>query len=146
MKVLFGASLASLFTAGLALPTISPFTVSKFSAGATPHSSLGFVELTWSYAARKNATQTNCSAQPGTYQVFPSVPRTFCSDPLTSFNLTRTEDGGASLELWYEQTPGSFAHAVHPIKSEEIVWSNQQSPTGTVQVYSGPQNFTVKAD
>ncbi|KAI0006609.1 hypothetical protein F4779DRAFT_595883 [Xylariaceae sp. FL0662B] len=144
MKLLLGASLASLFTTGLAGPLIAPFVVSKFSAGATPHSAIGFVELTWSYS--KGLNSTRCAAQPGTYQVFPSVEQTTCSDPLTSFNLTRREDGGADLQLWYGKVNASMIHAVHPIEPEQIVWSNQQSPTGTVQVYAGPQNFSVKAD
>ncbi|KAI1333853.1 hypothetical protein F5Y15DRAFT_322354 [Xylariaceae sp. FL0016] len=121
----------------------APFTVSKFNAGATPHSSIGYIELSWSYATGANASQ--CTARPATYQVFPSVEQTACDNPMTSFNLTQAADGGADLELWYKQTAGRVAHGVHHIAADEIVWSNQQSPTGQVQVYAGPQNFTVDA-
>ncbi|KAI2782510.1 hypothetical protein F4815DRAFT_461719 [Daldinia loculata] len=142
MKLFSGASLVGLLaTTGLvsAKGTQAPFSISKFSAGATPHSSIGYVELTWSYSSGQNST--TCSANPGTYQVFPSVVKTACSDPSTFFNLTKRSDGGADLELWYQE-----AYAIHTISADQIVWTNQQSPTGTVQVYSGPQNFTVKAN
>ncbi|KAI1371880.1 hypothetical protein F4677DRAFT_434419 [Hypoxylon crocopeplum] len=149
MKLLSGASLIGLLAASLANAQGSrkrghpPFSVTKFSAGATPHSSIGYIELSWSYSGGLN--QTRCSASPGTYQVFPSIVQTSCSDPSTSFNLTKRADGGADLVLWHETAPAAFAHAMHTITTDEIVWTNQQSPTGTVQVYAGPQNFTVKA-
>ncbi|KAI1465346.1 uncharacterized protein F4812DRAFT_118769 [Daldinia caldariorum] len=141
MKFFSGASLVGLLATGLAdaIGTKAPFTITKFNAGATPHSSVGYVELTWSYSNGLNST--TCSARPGTYQVFPSVEKTVCSDPFTSFNLTKRSDGGADLELWYQE-----AYAIHTISADQIVWTNQQSPTGTVQVYAGPQNFTVKAN
>ncbi|KAK6949082.1 hypothetical protein Daesc_009155 [Daldinia eschscholtzii] len=141
MKFFSSASLVGLLSAGLANAkgTQAPFSISKFNAGATPHSSVGYVELTWSYSGGLNST--TCSAKPGTYQVFPSVEKTACSDPLTFFNITKRPDGGADLELWYKE-----AYAIHNISADQIVWTNQQSPTGTVQVYVGPQNFTVKAN
>ncbi|KAI2616150.1 hypothetical protein GGS26DRAFT_596982 [Hypomontagnella submonticulosa] len=121
----------------------SPFSISKFNAGATPHSSVGYIELNWSYSGGLN--QTTCSARPGTYQVFPSIGETSCSDPSTSFNLTRRADGGADLGLTYKSASKSSASAVHFIPADEIIWTNQQSPTGAVQIYAGPQNFTVDA-
>ncbi|KAI0105832.1 hypothetical protein F4814DRAFT_452213 [Daldinia grandis] len=142
MKLFSGASLVGLLaTAGLtnAKGTQPPFSISKFSAGATPHSSVGYIELTWSYSSGQNSTI--CSARPGTYQVFPSVEKTACSDPTTFFSLNKRSDGGADLYLWYQK-----AFAVHTIFADQIVWTNQQSPTGTVQVYAGPQNFTVQAN
>ncbi|OTB02933.1 hypothetical protein M426DRAFT_322178 [Hypoxylon sp. CI-4A] len=140
-----GASLIAIIAslAGVQAADHPPFLVTKLSAGATPHSSIGYVELTWSYSGGLN--QTSCSARPGTYQSFPSIAQTTCSDPSTSFNLTRRAEGGADLELWHEMAPGSLAYAIHSIKAEEIIWTNQQSPTGTVQTYAGPQNFTVAA-
>ncbi|KAI0150126.1 hypothetical protein F4776DRAFT_660011 [Hypoxylon sp. NC0597] len=69
-------------------------------------------------------------------QPFPStVPRTKCNNPSASFNLRRRADGGADLELWHEETSGGFAHGVHAIQAKEIVWTNEQSLTGKVQVY-----------
>ncbi|CAJ2499706.1 Uu.00g025590.m01.CDS01 [Anthostomella pinea] len=143
-----GTILASFFVA--ASPTDAQgygsrplFAVSRFSAGATPHSSIGYIELTWSYSPGANAS--TCRASPATYQVFPSVEQTPCNDPATSFNLTMRADGGADLELWYEPRSGASAYGIHGIKAEEIVWANQESPTGIVQVYAGMQNFTVRA-
>ncbi|KAI0377593.1 hypothetical protein F5Y04DRAFT_263710 [Hypomontagnella monticulosa] len=121
----------------------SPFSITKFSAGATPHSSVGYIELNWSYSGGLN--RTICSASPGTYQVFPSIGETPCSDPSTSFNLTRRADGGSDLGLTYKSASKKSASAIHFIPADEIVWANQQSPTGAVQVYVGPQNFTVDA-
>ncbi|KAI1100833.1 hypothetical protein F4804DRAFT_335871 [Jackrogersella minutella] len=138
MKVLSGASLVSILAAGLASAQggHAPFSVTKFSAGATPHSSIGYVELSWSYPG--SSGEIKCSAKPGTAQSFPSVAKIPCSDPSTFFSLTKRQEGGATLELWHEMT-----HGIHTIQEKDIVWTNQQSPTGTVQVYSGPQSFEV---
>ncbi|KAH9892150.1 hypothetical protein F4778DRAFT_751030 [Xylariomycetidae sp. FL2044] len=130
------------------------FSVSQFSAGATPHSSIGYISLTWSYTDpntnTNSTTTTTCSARPATYQTLPSVAQTPCSDAATSFNLTQTPDAdgsgaGAELTLWYEVAPDQFASGTHAIPADQIVWTNQQSPTGTVQVYAGPQVFSVEA-
>ncbi|KAI1760798.1 hypothetical protein GGR53DRAFT_508300 [Hypoxylon sp. FL1150] len=130
------ASLGIFLAAGLpSVKGYGAFTVSQFSAGATPHSSIGYVELSWSTG--KN--ETKCSARPGTYQSFPSVGKTACSAPSTAFSLTKREDGGADLALFLGN-----AQAVHTITKDQIIWTNQQSPTGTVQVYAGPQNFTAE--
>lgn len=56
-----------------------------------------------------------------------------------AFSLTKRADGGSDLELF-----SGAASAIHTIKKEEISEANQQSPTGTVQVYSGPQSFTAE--
>ncbi|KAI0023901.1 hypothetical protein F4780DRAFT_29015 [Xylariomycetidae sp. FL0641] len=118
-----------------------PFAVAQFQAGATPHSSIGHINLSW--ASSPTAKMSTCTASPATYQVFPSVVQTECSAPGMSFNLTTTEDGGADLMLVYEQSTDVYVVGVHHITKEQIIWTNQQSPTGIVQTYSGPQNFTV---
>ncbi|KAI0169422.1 hypothetical protein GGR52DRAFT_520687 [Hypoxylon sp. FL1284] len=134
---LSGAPLAVAFAASFpGIHGLSAFSVSKFAAGAVPHSSLGYIQLSWSTG--KN--ETTCATYPSTYQTFPSVGKTSCNAPSTAFSLTRRTDGGADLKLFSGE-----AQAVHIIKKEEIIWTNQQSPTGTVQVYSGPQNFTAEA-
>ncbi|KAI0473548.1 hypothetical protein GGR56DRAFT_536854 [Xylariaceae sp. FL0804] len=141
----FGAILAGflLVTAPAVGRPFAPLTVTQFEAGATPHSSIGYVELTLAPALGRNASQ--CTASPATYQVFPTVEQTACDDPAASFNLTRAEDGGADLALWYKHASGKVAYGVHHIDADDIVYTNQESPTGTVQVYAGPQNFTVQA-
>ncbi|KAI1413079.1 hypothetical protein F5Y13DRAFT_198825 [Hypoxylon sp. FL1857] len=148
MKLLSGASI-SILAASLANAQGSgdhaphvPFSVTKFSAGAIPHSSVGYVEFNMSFVG--GAVPATCSAHPEAYQSFPSaVVQTPCSDPSASFNLTRRADGGAYLQLWHEVKPGAFAQGFHVIQANEIVWTNEQSPTGKVQVYLGPENFTV---
>ncbi|XXH02958.1 hypothetical protein Hte_009348 [Hypoxylon texense] len=126
------ASLSVILAASLpSVQGYGAFSVSRFSAGATPHS----IELSWS----RGKNETKCSARPGTYQSFPSVGKTACSAPSTAFSLTKRDDGGADLSLF-----SGNAQAIHTITKDQIVWANQQSPTGTVQVYSGPQNFTAE--
>lgn len=78
--------------------------------------------------------------------MFPSVAQTVCSGQGASFNLTKTPDGGAVLGLSLAGAPhGHACLGVYEIPPEHIVWINQQSPTGMVQVYGGPGNFTVEA-
>ena len=71
------------------------------------------------------------------------MPWTVCSDYRTAFNLTKTGDGGAELRLSYQPQPGTSINGTHKILPDQIVWTNQESPTGQVQVYVGPASFTV---
>ncbi|KAI1452025.1 hypothetical protein F4805DRAFT_57026 [Annulohypoxylon moriforme] len=137
-----GASLISILAAGLANAQGSPsqFSVTGFSAGATPHSSIGHADLSVSLDGKD---ETKCSASPQTYQSFPNVPKTPCADPATSFSLTRTANSGADLDIWREISPGVIAHGKRTILAKEIAWGNQQpNPNGAIESYVGPGSFT----
>ncbi|KAI1491179.1 hypothetical protein F5X96DRAFT_632762 [Biscogniauxia mediterranea] len=135
-----------LLSASLAVAQGTPgeflFAVSKFQAGATPHSSVGHVSFDLSFGSGDSST--SCSARPPAYQSFPSINQAPCEDTTASFNLTMSSDG-ADLEIWQGGEPGVFVRGTHHITSKEIVWANEQSPTGRVQVYQGAQDFTIKA-
>lgn len=107
----------------------------------------GSIEFSFDYGKTAAAAPTaECRASPSTYQVFPSIAQTVCSGQGASFNLTKTPDGGAALGLSLSVAPHGHAYlGVYEIPPEQIVWINQQSPTGRVQVYGGPSNFTVEA-
>ncbi|KAK7913959.1 hypothetical protein PG985_011662 [Apiospora marii] len=91
----------------------------------------------------EDSSPSTCHADVPSYQVFPTIPWTTCSDYRTAFNLTTTSDGGAELRLSYQTGPSSFTNGTHKIPPDQIAWINQDSPTGEVQVYIGPTNFTV---
>ncbi|KAI0595499.1 hypothetical protein F4775DRAFT_371677 [Biscogniauxia sp. FL1348] len=139
-------SSVGLLSASLAVVQGAPnellFAVSKFQAGATPHSSIGHVSFDLSFGP--SGSSTSCSASPPAYQSFPSIKQAPCEDTAASFNLTMSS-GGADLEIWQEAGPDVFIRGTHHIVSKEIVWTNEQSPTGRVQVYQGAQDFTIKA-
>ncbi|KAK7999354.1 hypothetical protein PG990_011954 [Apiospora arundinis] len=97
LPLVFGAIAAQKYGA-----TSSSFLVSNFIAGATPHSADGYADLNLWYA--EDSVSANCHASPLTYQIFPSVPWTVCSDYRTAYNLTVTGDGGAELRLSYLPT------------------------------------------
>lgn len=104
------------------------------------------IEFSFSYGKQATAPPAECRASPSTYQVFPSIAQTDCGGKGASFNLTKTPDGGAALGLSLEVAPHEHAYlGVYEIPPEQIVWINQQSPTGMVQVYGGPGDFAVKA-
>ncbi|KAK8075718.1 hypothetical protein PG997_010381 [Apiospora hydei] len=134
--MLFGATAAQKYGK-------SSFQIQNFIAGALPHSSNGYADLDFGFS--DDSSPSTCHATPPIYQVFPSVPWTVCSDYRTAFNLTKTDDGGAELWLSYQAELGTFTNGSHKISPDEIVWINQQSPTGQVQVYVGPPNFSVSA-
>ncbi|KAK7961717.1 uncharacterized protein PG986_002542 [Apiospora aurea] len=135
--MLFGATAAQKYGK-------SSFQIQNFIAGALPHSSDGYADLDFGFS--DDSSPSTCHATPPSYQVFPSVPWTVCSDYRTAFNLTKTDDGGAELWLSYQAEPGTtFTNGSHKISPDEIVWINQQSPTGQVRVYVGPPNFSVSA-
>ncbi|KAI0882382.1 uncharacterized protein GGS22DRAFT_170807 [Annulohypoxylon maeteangense] len=143
---LSGASLVSILVAGLANAqgSASQFSVTGFSAGATPHSSVGHAGLSVSLDGKG---ETKCSASPQTYQKFPNVPKTPCADPATSFSLTRTADSGADLEIWREISPGVFAHGKRTIPESDIVLGNQKpNPNGAIESYVGPGSFTFPVE
>ncbi|KAK6829797.1 hypothetical protein PG987_010381 [Apiospora arundinis] len=137
LPLVFGAIAAQKYGA-----TSSSFLVSNFIAGATPHSADGYADLSLWYA--EDSVSANCHASPLTYQIFPSVPWTVCSDYRTAYNLTVTGDGGAELRLSYQPTGGtSIINGTHTIPPDQIVWINQDDPIGKVQVYVGPGSFPV---
>ncbi|KAI2463490.1 hypothetical protein F4781DRAFT_437381 [Annulohypoxylon bovei var. microspora] len=142
---LSGASLVSILAAGLVSAQEPLFSVTGFSAGATPHSSVGHVDFSVSF---DGASETKCSAKPQTAQSFPNVSsKTTCADPKTSFSLTRQPNSSADLEIWREVSPGVFRHGRRVILAKQIVWGNQQpNPNGAIESYVGPDSFTFSAD
>ncbi|KAI1209340.1 uncharacterized protein F4807DRAFT_103879 [Annulohypoxylon truncatum] len=144
---LSGASFVSVVVAaGLAHAqgTASQFSVTGFSAGATPHSSVGHASLSVSLDGKGEA---KCVISTPTYQKFPNIEKTPCADSATSFSLTRTADSGADLEIWREVSPGVVAHGKHTILAKEIAWQNQQpNPNGAIEAYVGPDSFTFPVE
>ncbi|KAK8073021.1 hypothetical protein PG996_006369 [Apiospora saccharicola] len=122
----------------------SSFQVQDYIAGSTPHSSDGYADLNFGFSP--DSSPSTCHAEVPSYQVFPSVPWTTCSDYRTAFALTKTSDGGAELQLSYQTGPGSYTNGTHKIAPDEIIWINQDSPNGKVQVYVGPPNFSVNEE
>ncbi|KAK8103469.1 uncharacterized protein PG998_010502 [Apiospora kogelbergensis] len=116
-----------------------PFRSKTSSRGRILTQATGNLDLGYS----DDSIASTCQATPSSYQVFPSVPWTVCSDYQTAFNLTKTSDGGAELRLSYQPQPGTLINGTHKIPSDQIVWINQESPNGKVQVYDGPTSFTV---
>ncbi|KAK8040071.1 hypothetical protein PG993_008482 [Apiospora rasikravindrae] len=55
---------------------------------------------------------------------------------------TSTTNTTCNIEYWFDGS-GYSLYASHHVPADQIVWTNQQSPTGTVQAYAGPANFTV---
>ncbi|CAJ2510647.1 Uu.00g062720.m01.CDS01 [Anthostomella pinea] len=120
------------------------FVVSDFVAEAVPHSTLA--SYTFKAGIEPNVIPTTCAAQPNTFSRLVSVGRTACQDDTKyTWSWTFDDDGSSQLELWFEFPSGDdrVLHGVRNIPAEQIVWTNQQSPTGTVQAYDGPDNFTV---
>jgi hypothetical protein len=67
---------------------------------------------------------------------------TACDDSSVSFSYSSVE-GGANLEVNWGYDAGRNLTGTHFIPDSEIVWTNTQVPTGTVQVYAGPADFAV---
>lgn len=80
-------------------------------------------------------TRTPC-ADDGYTWAWTVLDTSASSDSSTSDNTT------CNIEYWFEGASYSL-YASHPVPASQIVWTNQQSPTGNVQVYAGPANFTV---
>jgi hypothetical protein len=83
-----------------------------------------------------------CSASALSYQVIPDLAPTACDDSSVSFSFTHV-DGGANLEFNWGYDTGRNLTGTQFIPDSEIVWTNTQSPTGTVQAYDGPADFVI---
>jgi hypothetical protein len=59
-----------------------------------------------------------------------------------SFSFTHV-DGGADLEINWGYDVGRNLTGTRFIPDSEIVWTNTQVPTGTVQTYEGPADFVI---
>ncbi|KAK8862853.1 hypothetical protein PGQ11_009088 [Apiospora arundinis] len=106
-----------------------------------------------------NTIATSCTATPRTESngELVNVTRTPCSDDARytwAWTILATTDpsssGGSTnttcnIEYWFDG-PAYSLYAAHHVPADQIVWTNQQSPTGTVQAYAGPANFTVPVD
>ncbi|KAK7978637.1 hypothetical protein PG996_004690 [Apiospora saccharicola] len=135
-----------------AAPTSAPndFTIVNLYAEVVPHSS--------SSRTSSNAIATSCVATPQTESngELVNVTQTPCADdgytwawtivtsPDSSQSNTEadTTNTTCNIEYWFEGSSYSL-YALHPVPANQIVWTNQQSPTGSVQAYAGPANFTV---
>ncbi|KAK7920033.1 hypothetical protein PG985_008055 [Apiospora marii] len=144
-----------------AAPTSEPndFTIVNLYAEVVPHSS--------SSRTSTNTIATSCVATPQTASngELVNVTRTPCDDDGYTWAWTivtsssdsddasksemETKAAGrdaanttCNIEYWFEGSSYSL-YASHHVPASQIVWTNQQSPTGNVQAYAGPANFTV---
>lgn len=77
------------------------------------------------------------------WTILPSAPGG-SSGPETDTEAAGRDAANATcnVEYWFEG-PSYRLYASHHVPANQIVWTNQQSPTGNVQAYAGPANFTV---
>jgi hypothetical protein len=88
---------------------------------------------------------TTCSSVGTTNPVLSVVQETACGEGTgVWWSQSALPGTGFELKVTYIVSGVTFTGA-HTITQEEIVWTNQQSPTGTVQTYVGPSNFTLTA-
>ncbi|KAK8135048.1 hypothetical protein PG984_007060 [Apiospora sp. TS-2023a] len=138
--------------------TPNNFTIVNLYAEVVPHSSSS--RYSFDLSTSTNTIATSCVATPQTESngELVNVTRTPCADDGYTWAWTiissSSEDASQSdtkadtanmtcnIEYWYEG-PSYSLYALHPVPANQIVWTNQQSPTGNVQAYAGPANFTV---
>lgn len=83
-----------------------------------------------------------CTGSTLGYQTIPDLAPTACADDSVSFSFLHV-DGGVDLTVNWGYDAGRNLTGKHSIADNEIVWTNQQSPTGVVQVYEGPKDFII---
>ncbi len=85
-----------------------------------------------------------CIAVTSTGPLLSSVALTACGDyPDVSFSHTLVSNGSSVLAVTWAYTAGRNLTGRHLIPGTDIVWTNQQSPTGTVQAYVGPSDLVM---
>ncbi|KAK8086029.1 hypothetical protein PG994_001003 [Apiospora phragmitis] len=90
---------------------------------------------TWAWTIITSTSSTSSSSDS-------SNPNTLDAADDKSSSTTNTT---CNIEYWFEG-PHYSLYAAHHVPADQIVWTNQQSPTGTVQAYAGPANFTVPVE
>jgi len=83
-----------------------------------------------------------CPARALGYTTLPDLAPTACDDPTVSYSFTHVE-GGVDLEINYAYEAGRNLTGTHFIPDSEIVLTNTESPTGTVETYAGPADFVI---
>ncbi|KAH9990901.1 hypothetical protein F4779DRAFT_251962 [Xylariaceae sp. FL0662B] len=128
----------------LALCSASPkdqWQIQRLTASSEPH---GFVtHFAFDVVTSPGAGHTTCSGTGQSYQVLGNLPRTHCANSSVDFSWEALEGGGAKLTVWRQGPNGSWSHATRDIAADQISWTNEQSPTGRIQAYSGPQDFAL---
>ncbi|KAK7980194.1 hypothetical protein PG990_003058 [Apiospora arundinis] len=143
----------------LAAPSQAPsdFSIVNLYAEVIPHSSSS--RYSFDLSTSTNTIATSCTATPRTESngELVNVTRTPCADDARytwAWTILATTDSSSSggstnttcnIEYWFDG-PAYSLYAAHHVPADQIVWTNQQSPTGTVQAYAGPANFTVPVD
>lgn len=93
------------------------------------------------------STSVTCSVSVLSYEELPNLPPTACGDPSVSFSFTHVNatggGGGADLEINWGYAVGRNLTGTRFVPDSEIVWTNTQDPTGTVQEYEGPAQFVI---
>ncbi|KAK8107004.1 uncharacterized protein PG998_009017 [Apiospora kogelbergensis] len=149
-----------------AAPTQAPsdFTIVNLYAEVVPHSSSS--RYSFDLSTGSNSIATSCVATPQTESngELVNVTRTPCDDDpryTWAWTIVTTTAGSSSgsedreqdattnatcnIEYWFVG-PRYSLYAAHHVPADQIVWTNLQSPTGTVQAYAGPANFTVPVE
>ncbi|KAK7949280.1 uncharacterized protein PG986_010166 [Apiospora aurea] len=105
--------------------------------------------LTASNGELANVTRTPCADDARYTWAWTILTTTTTGSSSKSDSETAADTGSSSttnttcdIEYWFDG-PGYSLYASHHVPADPIVWANQQSPTGTVQAYAGPANFTV---
>ncbi|KAK8093476.1 hypothetical protein PG997_000161 [Apiospora hydei] len=104
--------------------------------------------LTASNGELVNVTRTPCADDARYTWAWTILTTTSSSSSSKSDSDTEKADTSSTanttcnIEYWFDG-PGYSLYASHHVPADQIIWTNQQSPTGTVQAYAGPANFTV---
>lgn len=88
------------------------------------------------------STSATCGARVESNEDLPDLNSTACSGAPVSFSFKHV-DGGANLEINWGYAVGRNLSGTHFVPDSQIVYTNTQVPTGTVQTYEGPADFAI---
>ncbi|KAK3364370.1 hypothetical protein B0T25DRAFT_576639 [Lasiosphaeria hispida] len=119
---------------------IDAFNVTGFQAYSVPHSSWSYTKFNISVTTISPATL--CSAETLSYQHVGDFAQTNCTEPTVAFNLTRTPDNGAKLDIFWTIAEAGLLQGTYSIPGGQFVSSGVA--TSVHEDYTGPQSFSIK--
>ncbi|KAK0701301.1 hypothetical protein B0H67DRAFT_98129 [Lasiosphaeris hirsuta] len=118
---------------------IDVFNVTGFQAYSVPHSSWSYTRFNISVTTISPATL--CSAETLSYQHVGDITQTNCTEPSISFNLTRTSDNGAKLDIFWILAEPGLLQGTYLIPGDQFV--NSGVATSVHEDYIGSKSFSI---
>ncbi|KAK3339660.1 hypothetical protein B0T25DRAFT_586262 [Lasiosphaeria hispida] len=118
---------------------IDAFNLTDFQAYSVPHSTQSYTKF--NIAVTTISPSSACFAETLSYQRVGDVALTNCTEPSVAFNLTRTAEKGAKLDIFWTIAEPGLLQGTYLIPGDYFVSSG--IATSVHEDYTGPKSFGI---